>query len=164
MPEAKTSAEIRRDWGRWFKKERESRGINQKFVADKVNMTVTQLSRIENGQSGTKRDTVIALAKTVGIDETEALRRYEPELFRTITHDGLASIDFAYEGLQTKEGREKADYVIEMLEREIERISEEERLRLAGNDATVNEDGSKTVHFNVKKDKGKKIFRDGGGD
>lgn len=74
MPKVKTSQELKQFFGRWFQLERENRGISQKFVADKVGMSVTQLSRIENGQSGTRRDAVILLAQTIGADEEDALR------------------------------------------------------------------------------------------
>lgn len=74
MPKAKTSEEIKNFFGSWFQKEREKRGISQKYVAGKVDLSVTQLSRIENGDSGTRRDTVIQLANTIGADEDEALR------------------------------------------------------------------------------------------
>ena len=76
MPKVKTSQEVKSFFGKWFQKEREERGISQKFVADKVDMSVTQLSRIENGQSGTKRDTAIILAQTIGADEEEALKAF----------------------------------------------------------------------------------------
>lgn len=79
MSSAKPSEILRREFGSWLQKEREARGLSQKFVADKANVTVTQLSRIENGQSGTKRDTVIALANIIGISEVDALRKFSPE-------------------------------------------------------------------------------------
>ena len=79
MSRAKPSEELRQELGSWLQKEREARGVSQKFVAEKANVTVTQLSRIENGQSGTRRDTVIKLAKIIGISEVEALRKFSPE-------------------------------------------------------------------------------------
>lgn len=41
-----------------------------------------------------------------------------------ISHERLASIDFAYDGLPKKK-KQKADYVIDLLEREIKRIESE---------------------------------------
>lgn len=79
MSRAKPSEVLRQEFGSWLQKQREAHGLSQKFVADKANVTVTQLSRIENGQSGTKRDTVIALANIIGISEVEALRKFSPE-------------------------------------------------------------------------------------
>lgn len=157
MPKAKTSAEIRREFGGWFKAERESRGISQKYVAEKVGVTVTQLSRIERGLSGTRRDTVISLAEIIGVDATEALRRYEPENVRSLANERLGSIEVAYEGLRTNESKQKVDWLIEMLEREVERIAQEEELLLAGNDASVNPDtGETTIRV-----AGKDLFRQG---
>jgi transcriptional regulator with XRE-family HTH domain len=79
MSRAKPSEILRQEFGSWLQKEREARGLSQKFVAEKANVTVTQLSRIENGQSGTRRDTVIMLASIIGISEVEALRKFSPE-------------------------------------------------------------------------------------
>ena len=95
MPKAKTSQEIKNFFGNWFQKEREKRGISQQFVAGKVDLSVTQLSRIENGYSGTRRDTVILLAQTIGADEEEALRVFygnqagnaDPELIGFIRNE-----------------------------------------------------------------------------
>jgi transcriptional regulator with XRE-family HTH domain len=79
MSDVKFSADIREDFGRYMKREREERGLTQKYVADKIGLTVTQLSRIENGKSGTERDTVILWARVLGLEENDALRKYKPE-------------------------------------------------------------------------------------
>ena len=79
MPSAKFSADIRKEFGQWMQRERENRGITQLYAANKMGITPTQLSRIENGKSGTERDTVIIWAQIIGIDENEALRRFKPE-------------------------------------------------------------------------------------
>ena len=79
MSKAKPTAVLRREFGLWLQKKRKSSGMSQRFVAAKSGLTVTQLSRIENGRSGTRRDTIILLAGIIGIDETEALGKYAPE-------------------------------------------------------------------------------------
>lgn len=79
MSQFKTSDEIRIEFGRYMQREREAKGLKQKYVADKMGITTTQLSRIETGKSGTERDTVIVWAKTVGVDVNDALRQYRPE-------------------------------------------------------------------------------------
>ncbi len=79
MSEVKSSADIRKEFGRYMQSQRESKGISQKYIADKIGKTVTQVSRIENGKSGTERDTVIEWAKALGINENEALRQFKPE-------------------------------------------------------------------------------------
>ena len=109
MSEVKFSADIKEEFGRWMQAERESKGIMQKFVADKINITVTQLSRIENGKSGTERDTVILWARAVGVDENEALRRFKPENSNEETHDVLDGVKIIFQdgkGLTKKQQQE----------------------------------------------------------
>jgi transcriptional regulator with XRE-family HTH domain len=93
MSNSKSSTTLHRDFGRWLRRQRELSGISQKFVAAKSKITVTQLSRIENGHSGTRRDTVILLARIIGIDETEALRQFAPEGFARLPEE-LENIPF----------------------------------------------------------------------
>lgn len=93
MSESKSSASLRRDFGRWLCRQRQSRGMTQKSVAGKSRITVTQLSRIENGHSSTRRDTVIHLAQVIGIEETEALRQFAPESFLQLPKE-LENIPF----------------------------------------------------------------------
>ncbi|HEX8773743.1 MAG TPA: helix-turn-helix transcriptional regulator [Pyrinomonadaceae bacterium] len=64
-----------KEFGAWIQRERELAGLKQDQVAAKVGIHPVQLSRIENGESGTKRDTVIALACAIDINEAEALQR-----------------------------------------------------------------------------------------
>jgi transcriptional regulator with XRE-family HTH domain len=108
MPKSKSSAVLRREFGRWLRQQRESRGVRQKFVAEKSNITVTQLSRIENGQSGTRRDTVIHLAQIIGIDEIEALRHFAPEGFASLPEE-LENISFSE--FNKQELKEIADFI-----------------------------------------------------
>jgi transcriptional regulator with XRE-family HTH domain len=60
-------------FGAWIRKMRRDAELTQKQVADRSGIHEVQLARIEKGESGTKRDTVIALAKAIGIDEEIAL-------------------------------------------------------------------------------------------
>ncbi|HEX8369975.1 MAG TPA: helix-turn-helix transcriptional regulator [Pyrinomonadaceae bacterium] len=108
MSKAKPSAVLRREFGNWLQKERESHGLSQKFVADKAKLTVTQLSRIENGQSGTRRDKVILLAKVIGIDVIEALWRFAPESITRLPGE-LENIPF--DELDKQDLREIADFI-----------------------------------------------------
>lgn len=69
-----------REFGQWIKQCRENAklsnpSLTQERVAQKAGISVVQLSRIENGESGTKRDTIIALARVIGISEAEAMDR-----------------------------------------------------------------------------------------
>jgi transcriptional regulator with XRE-family HTH domain len=64
-----------REFGLWLKRERERAGLTQREVAGKVKIHPVQLSRIENGDSGTRRETVFALAAAIGFDLREGLRK-----------------------------------------------------------------------------------------
>lgn len=59
--------------GEWVKLAREKANISQETAAEKAKMSRFQWIRIENGQSGTKRDTVIEIAKALKGDIAEAL-------------------------------------------------------------------------------------------
>lgn len=61
-------------FGEWVKKHREDAGLSQEGAADKAGMSRFQWIRIENGQSGTKRTTVLKIAKVVKGKEEEALK------------------------------------------------------------------------------------------
>ncbi|HLL99781.1 MAG TPA: helix-turn-helix transcriptional regulator [Pyrinomonadaceae bacterium] len=108
MPKSKSSAALSRDFGRWLKQQREAHGITQRVVAAKTNITTTQLSRIENGHSSTRRDTVILLAQIIGIDESEALRHFAPESFPEIPEE-LENIPFSE--FDKQELKEIADFI-----------------------------------------------------
>lgn len=108
MSKSKSSDELRVEFGHWLKQQREERGITQKFVAVKSKITTTQLSRIENGHSSTRRDTVIQIAQIIGIDEREALRHFAPESLPQVPKE-LEDIPFSE--FDEKELREIADFI-----------------------------------------------------
>ncbi len=81
--DVKMTDEKRREFGQLLKKERELSGLKQNFVAEKTGIDVVHLSRLENGHSGTKRDTLIEIIRTINkysgtgyqIDEKELLNK-----------------------------------------------------------------------------------------
>lgn len=62
-------------FGSWIRKMRRDAELTQKDVSKKAGIHEVQIARIEKGESGTKRDTVIAIAKALGIDESVALNK-----------------------------------------------------------------------------------------
>lgn len=108
MPKSKSSADLRSQFGRWLKEQRKARRKTQEYVAGKSGLTVTQISRIENGRSSTRRDTVIHLARIIGINETEALRHFAPESFPQFPEE-LENIPFSE--FTKQEFREIADFI-----------------------------------------------------
>lgn len=121
MSKSKSSAELRREFGRWLKEQRKSRRITQESVAARAKITVTQLSRIENGRSSTRRDTVIDLARLIGIDEREALRHFTPESFAEIPKE-LENIPFSE--FSKQELKEIADFITFKLSQKREQQAE----------------------------------------
>lgn len=116
MHSAKSSSEIREEFGRYMQTERENRGISQKFLAEKIGISVTQLSRIENGKSGTERDTVIVWAKALGVDENEALRRFKPENippYADETYDILEGVTVSFD--HKKMSRAEREQILEVM-------------------------------------------------
>ena len=63
----------RRILGQYLKKMREAKGYSQEGAAYKAGMDRQQWYRIENGKSGTKRETIIKMANAVDADVREAL-------------------------------------------------------------------------------------------
>lgn len=93
----------------------------------KKGITQSHVNRVQNGLvSNLSVQKVRALAKGLDVPEAElsAVARGESLHTGDMAHSRLAAIDFAYEGMPKKK-KEKADYIIELLEREIKRITEE---------------------------------------
>lgn len=63
------------EFGAWIKEHREKHHLSQAGAAQRAAIDRQQWYRIESGKSGTKRDTVIAIANAVSADVGEALRR-----------------------------------------------------------------------------------------
>lgn len=61
-------------FGAWIKEQREARKISQGGAAKRAEIDRQQWFRIENGLSGTRRDTVIRMAHAISADVDEALR------------------------------------------------------------------------------------------
>jgi transcriptional regulator with XRE-family HTH domain len=86
----------------------------------------TSVSRLINRQGSNPTITTLkALAKGLGVPEHEIMTVARGHAKKTnIVHERLAAIDFAYDGMP-RQKKEKAEYLIEMLEREIDRMKTE---------------------------------------
>lgn len=93
-PQRRTAGDVqdlRRDGGRWLKERRESRGLSQRQLAEKVGAEYyTFISQLETGRGRIPPDRYRAWAKALGLRPKsfvqEVLRFYDP-----ITHDVLFS-------------------------------------------------------------------------
>ncbi len=63
------------EFGAWIKELREGQRLSQAGAAHRAGIDRQQWYRIESGKSGTRRDTVIAMANAVSADVGEALKR-----------------------------------------------------------------------------------------
>lgn len=64
-----------REFGLYLKGAREAAGLSQEGAAKKAGLTRQQWNRLENGLSGTKRETVLMIAEAFNLDESSALNK-----------------------------------------------------------------------------------------
>lgn len=64
-----------KDFGSWIRIQRKLADLTQDQLAKKAGIHAVQLARIEKGESGTRRETVLALAKALGQDQDELLNK-----------------------------------------------------------------------------------------
>ena len=86
-----TSESLKRSFGRWLKEKREETHFSQGGAAQRAGIDRQQWYRIENGLSGTKRDTVIAIARALSLPADEALARSGFASTQAETEEGLFS-------------------------------------------------------------------------
>ncbi len=104
-------------FGLWYKTERENAGKTQEDVAEAAEIHPKTVSRIENGEP-TKRSTVIALAKAIGLNTDQAVKRaFVPE---NAASDFDDKVRIAFQGAENWSNDEK------------EKILESVRLFVAG--------------------------------
>lgn len=82
MPENGDNGNRWKRFGQWVGEQVRLTGKTQKEVAVFAGITEVQLSRIVNGNSGTKRETIPGLAEALGVDVDEAYERagYSPDM------------------------------------------------------------------------------------
>jgi transcriptional regulator with XRE-family HTH domain len=65
----------RKEFGRWLREHREALGLNQTEAGRRAGMSRTQWTRLELGESGTRRENVPQIAKAIKSDLHETYRR-----------------------------------------------------------------------------------------
>lgn len=65
----------RRKFGEWLREHRERLGLNQAQAGRRAGMSRTQWTRLENGESGTRRENIPEIAKAVKANLHETYRR-----------------------------------------------------------------------------------------
>jgi transcriptional regulator with XRE-family HTH domain len=72
---SRNTEEQRKQFGVWLREHRVVLGINQAEAGRRAGMSRTQWTRLERGESGTRRENIPAIAKTLKTDLTETYRR-----------------------------------------------------------------------------------------
>lgn len=106
----------------------QDRGLSSYAVerASSGGISQSQVNRIQNGEVKQPSPSKLkALAKGLGVPETElfAVVRGVKAERNEVLHERLVIINNTYAGL-TKKRRKQADYLIELLEREIRHLSD----------------------------------------
>lgn len=65
----------RREFGEWLRSHRERLSFNQAEAGRRAGMSRTQWTRLENGESGTRRENIPEIAKAIKADLHETYRR-----------------------------------------------------------------------------------------
>jgi len=86
-----SSEQVKRRFGAWVKQKREESRLSQDGAAKRADIDRQQWYRIESGLSGTRRDTVIAMAKALTVSVTEALHMAGFATDESEAEDGLFS-------------------------------------------------------------------------
>lgn len=82
-----TDEDKRRKAGKYLQQEREKTGVPQATVAEKVGIHVVQLSRIENGHSGARRNTI---KEIVGVINKHSETGYQIDVDEMLLKFGYA--------------------------------------------------------------------------
>lgn len=111
-----------------IEKDLSSREVSRRARRPSGGIDPSYVNKIRNGSIDTtpSPQKLQALARGLGVPEDELfdLVRGIPASRPAFAHNTLRSIDFAYEGMP-KTKKQKVDFLIEMLDREVERIQRE---------------------------------------
>jgi len=120
------------EFGSWIKSIREAARLSQAGAANRAGIDRQQWYRIENGLSGSKRETVIAMAKAVSVNIDEALTRAgfaaidEPEHDPEGLYHGLDKLSPEMRKLAIKQVRGIMDALAEEEDPDTDYIDDEE--------------------------------------
>ena len=118
-----------RVFGDWLKIKREEAKLSQDGLAYLVGVDRQTIYRLENALSGTKRETVIAIAKALNANEEEALRKAgfapQEEIDSDIERVELETMYRKRKNL-TGQRRDAFKRLLDMVDRELDKLNEEE--------------------------------------
>lgn len=114
----------------WLKEHRKRLGISQTEAGKRAGMSRTQWTRLELGESGTRRENVPNIAKAVNADLAETYKRagFDPpqELLDPAGFDG-SEFKFLFQQHErlSKQGKEKFKAVLEMVRNYLDQLEQE---------------------------------------
>lgn len=117
--------------GNWVKKHREKMNFSQETAAEKVGLSRYQWIRIENGQSGTKRETILNIARELNADEVEGLTLLAGLEPSGAGQNVFADMSLKFGGLPSTK-QEKAELLIQALDRILDELGEEKEGNVNG--------------------------------
>lgn len=102
-------------FGAWLKTLREQSNLSQEGLGDKIGVDRQTIYRIEGGISGTKRETVIALAKHLPVTEEEALIKagFAPQDITNDTFDILDGVKVSFQ--EKKFSKAEKERIVEIM-------------------------------------------------
>lgn len=122
------------DFGTWLREHREARKLSQTEAGRKAKMSRTQWTRLERGESGTKRSQIPAIANAVDADlyETYRLAGYEPPKNPAsgFSRSRLESIYRRMSQLRPEQ-RKRLDVLVDALEHEINQLAQGNQHKVA---------------------------------
>lgn len=127
-----TKEERWKAFGQWVAEVRDGMPISQTEAAERAGMVRQQWNRIETGNSGTRYDTVLKIAEVLGVPPEVALIKAgfspmeDPKTKKEFEESDLAVLFYKQKNL-TPEGKAKFKPILEMVDREIDRIEKETR-------------------------------------
>lgn len=115
-------------FGAWLKAEREKADVSQGKVSKKADIHVVQISRIENGRSGAKRETIIQIVNAIN----DLSEKYKINIDDALKRAGFFS-ESNSDSHQILEGvTVQFDHSVKLSGEEKEKILEAMRLVAAG--------------------------------
>jgi len=114
----------------WLLEHRKRLGLTQTEAGELAGMSRTQWTRLELGESGTRRENVPKIAKAINADLAETYKRAGFDPPRELLDDiGFDESDFAFlfhkHKKLSKQGKEKFKAILEMVKNYLDQLEQE---------------------------------------
>ncbi|HYE74247.1 MAG TPA: helix-turn-helix transcriptional regulator [Blastocatellia bacterium] len=117
--------------GKYLKKHRKKSGVHQKEIASMLGLHEVQISRIENGHTGTSKENIERYCEAVGADKYEAFRILDitPPI-SSIPKNTEHKIGLIFDESRqlSPEQQERLDTILDMVLAEVRRFKAEKQI------------------------------------